>query len=167
MPRLLVKESALSIMPCLRPENDVSRAGCGLGNDAANKPHSTDPGKKRRACLVDLFVAVSFLLFAITYQIGRIGGQEEIIDLSSDAGMHVACIAALDHPENFTADFFLKNERHCRLSTAMIYSSVVRFLVKSTESYSNAYIHLLGATVFCFLTGWYFFGVVLFRNRLL
>ena len=123
-------------------------------------------GFVRQISWIDWVVVISFLLFAIAYQIGRLGSQTEVVDLTSDTANIASFAAAWNHPEQFAADAVLNNPENFRFYQT-IHIPLLRILGERMGSYGRACLSLMGIHLFCFLLGWYLFGMVLLRQRLL
>lgn len=113
---------------------------------------------------LDLLIVSGFALFALIYTLGRWNGSNPFIFLGSDASYVSSYAAALDHPGQFSNDYFLSNQANVE-SYFAIHIPLIRLLNKLVGGYGNAFLVLLPITIFLILLGFYLVGKRLFNNK--
>lgn len=114
--------------------------------------------------LFDTIVIVCFALFAVITTLGRWKGMTPFIYLSSDASYISSYAAVLDHPGQFSADYFLSNPDRSQAYIAL-HIPLIRFLNKITGSYGNAFLSLLPFAILIKLLGFYLLGKRLLSSK--
>jgi hypothetical protein len=113
---------------------------------------------------IDVVVHLLFLSIAFAFFIGRWNGVLPVANLGSD-GANVATFAAvLDHPANFANDFVYYTTRSFGYYVS-VYIPLVQFIENFTHDYGLAYLIMAVPIIFSHLSGFYFLGKRVYRNR--
>lgn len=123
-------------------------------------------GRGKRPQIADAVILTGFALFALLYTLGRWNGVSPFIYIGSDASYISSYAATLDHPGQFSADYYLSNEAKVS-SYFALHVPLIRFLGNLSGGYGNAFLILLPIAIFCKLLGFYLVGKHLFKSRAL
>lgn len=115
---------------------------------------------------VDISIISVFLIFSIVYTLGRWNGISPFVYLGSDASYISSYAATLDHPDQFSNDYFLANQGNVDAYIAF-HIPLLRLINQITGSYGNAFLVLLPISLFLKLLGFYLVGRKLFTSRIL
>ncbi|MBF0436254.1 MAG: hypothetical protein HQL77_12890 [Magnetococcales bacterium] len=109
-------------------------------------------------------VVTIFFLIALSFQLFRISGQPDIVNLDHDASVLASFAAAMDHPDAFKNDILLSDKMNFQFYNT-VHMSVLRTLAPLLDSYGKVFVAFTGIHVFVFLMGWYLFGMTLMRHH--
>ncbi len=123
-------------------------------------------GRGKRPQIAGAVIIAGFALFALLYTLGRWNGVSPFIYVGSDASYISSYAASLDHPGQFSADYFLSNQNKVD-SYFALHVPLVRSFERITGAYGNAFLVLLYITIFSKLLGFYLVGKCLFGSRAL
>lgn len=115
---------------------------------------------------VDVSLISVFLIFSIVYTLGRWNGISPFVYLGSDASYISSYAATLDHPDQFSNDYFLANQGNVDAYIAF-HIPLLRLINQFTGNYGNAFLVLLPISLFLKLLGFYLVGKKLFTSRAL
>ena len=120
--------------------------------------------QEKKINIWDWAAAGSFLLFAVTYFIGRLQGSFPNVDLGGDAANIASFAAAWAHPEYFRGDALLSNLDNIRIY-ATIHIPLLQWLNSITGNYGLAMVSMLAPHIFIQMLGFYIFGRTVLKNR--
>lgn len=118
----------------------------------------------KRPQIADALIITGFAIFSLLYTLGRWNGVIPFIYVGSDASYISSYAAALDHPGQFAADYFLSNQAHVS-SYFALHIPLIRGLSRLTGSYGGAFLMLLPLAIFFKLLGFYLVGKRLLNSR--
>jgi hypothetical protein len=126
------------------------------------------PENKKQKTLLDLAVIVFFIVFSVMYYYGTMESLEKLgrFSLGGDGGRIAGFAAALDDNVRFAGDGILADTNDFGFYTT-IHIPLIQFINQYTNSYSEAFMFLLGPHVFLHLAGFYLLGVLLLKSRML
>lgn len=130
-----------------------------MATEAENKPMDHSLRQRIRRALPDILMVAAFALASTLFQIGRIYQQEQVVNLSGDAGNIASFCAAWDNPELFRRDGALGDPDQFRFY-ATIHIPLIRGLHDVYGDYGTAFASTLGIHVFLYLLGFYVLGRV-------
>ncbi|MGQ9564290.1 MAG: hypothetical protein ACUVTH_12235 [Thermogutta sp.] len=117
-----------------------------------------------RSLHTDTVTVLFFLIVSLIIYRARGGFEPRVVDLTSDAANIATMSASQDFPQNFHNDSTFSDPRASRFYVA-IHVPATRVLYWLCGDYGLAFTILLFPTVFFYLVGFYYLGVVLVGNR--
>jgi hypothetical protein len=112
----------------------------------------------------DWIVLLLFFLISSLFFLGRWNGLNPFIDLRGDAAYVSSFAASIDKPAIFARDPLFYSPRNFGYYSSL-QIPIIRALTLFTGNYGMSYVLLLIPFVFIQLSGFYFFGRILFRSR--
>lgn len=111
--------------------------------------------------LLFIFLAIIVSLLIVTE---RLQGNYPNVILGSDAANISSMAVALEKPELFQNDFYLKDQSNFKLYL-QLHVFIIRYLGKLLNNYTLPFVIILGPTVFLTLIGNYWLGRMIMNNR--
>ena len=120
---------------------------------------------QKKTWVIDLCVIIAFIIISLAFTLGRVGIHFQDYLLSgSDAANISSFAAALDHPQYFSNDSFLKNPANFAYYNT-IHIPLIRWLGQILGNYSSPFALLIFPLTFLHLLGYYLLGSIIFKNR--
>jgi hypothetical protein len=120
---------------------------------------------QKKTWVIDLCVIIAFIIISLAFTFGRVGFHFQSYLLSgSDAANISSFAAALDHPQYFSNDSFLKNPANFAYYNT-IHIPLIRWLGQILGNYSSPFALLLFPLTCLHLLGYYLLGSIIFKNR--
>jgi hypothetical protein len=121
--------------------------------------------QKKKTRLIDIFILVGFTIISLAFTFGRIGLHFNNFLLSSSDSANISSFAAaLDHPQFFANDPFLKNQTNFAFYNT-IHIPLIRWLGQIFGNYSSPFAFLVFPLTFLHLLGYYLLGKAIINNR--
>ncbi len=120
---------------------------------------------QKKTWVIDLCVIFIFIIFSSAFTFGQVGTHFKDYLLSgSDAANISSFAAALDHPQLFSNDPFLKNPTNFAHYNT-IHIPLIRWLGQILGNYSSPFALLIFPLTFLHLLGYYLLGYEIIKNR--
>jgi hypothetical protein len=120
---------------------------------------------QKKTWVIDLCVIFVFIIFSLAFTFGQVGTHfQNYLLAGSDAANISSFAAAIDHPQLFSSDPFLKNPSNFAHYNT-IHIPLIRWLGQILGNYSSPFALLIFPFIILHLLGYYLLGFEILKNR--